>query len=54
MNTVRGTSHKYGLNIRSSYCAENLVTNNDLHNSGTAGSFNDAGTDTVTSPGNRL
>jgi parallel beta-helix repeat protein len=45
---------RYGINITSSDCDGNLVTNNDLYNDGFGtGSFNDSGTGTVTTPGNR-
>lgn len=53
-NVVRGTSHRYGIRIEDSFSDNNLVTNNDLLNSGTSGSFNDNGTGTVTTAGNRL
>jgi parallel beta-helix repeat protein len=45
---------RYGINIATAACDGNLVTNNDLYNDGFGtGSFNDAGTGTVTTPGNR-
>lgn len=52
-NVIR-TGHRYGINIDNSACADNIVTNNDLLNSGITGSFNDAGTGTITTAGNRL
>lgn len=42
----------YGINVISGN--DNLVTNNDLKNSGLVGSFNDTATGTVTTAGNRL
>lgn len=45
---------KYGINISHAICDGNLVTNNDMHDDGFGtGSFNDAGTATVTVAGNR-
>jgi parallel beta-helix repeat protein len=45
---------RYGINIAASTCTGNLVTNNDIRNDGFGtGSLNDAGTGTVTTPGNR-
>jgi parallel beta-helix repeat protein len=57
-NTCRagGLANKprYGINISNADCDGNLVTNNDLYNDGFGtGSFNDAGTGTVTAAGNR-
>jgi parallel beta-helix repeat protein len=45
---------KYGINVQTADCNNNLVTNNDLLNSGKTGSFNDAGVGTITIAGNRL
>lgn len=57
-NTVRhgGTAnrHRYGINVSNAASDDNLVTNNDLLNSATTGSLNNAGTGTVTAAGNRL
>lgn len=57
-NTVRrgatANRHRYGINIANANCNDNLVTNNDLSDSGTTGSLNDAGTGTITAAGNRL
>jgi len=45
---------RYGINISNAACDGNLVTNNDIYNDGFGtGSFNDAGTGTVTVAGNR-
>lgn len=48
-----GTLPRYGINISVSSCDDNYVTNNDLKSSGSTGEFNDNGTNTVTTPGNR-
>lgn len=56
-NTVRNDgwgNNRYGINVSNAACENNRVTNNDLLNSGTTGSFNDAGTGTITTAGNRL
>lgn len=53
-NTVRSSDLKYGINISTADCDDNLVTNNDLLNSAVTASFNDAGTGTITVAGNRL
>jgi len=45
---------RYGISINSTDADGNIVTNNDLYNSGVSGSFSDAGTGTVTTAGNRL
>ena len=46
---------RYGINILDPASDGNLVTNNDIHNDGFGtGSFNDAGTGTVTVAGNRI
>jgi len=45
---------RFGINVANANCDTNLVTNNDLLNSGVTGSLNDAGTGTVTAAGNRL
>lgn len=45
---------RHGINISAATCNDNLVTNNDLFNSGASASFNDAGTATITTAGNRL
>ncbi len=37
---------RYGINISEASCVENVVRDNDLHDSGHTGYFNDAGTDT--------
>lgn len=56
-NTIRkeGTTqtHKYGINIEDSDCDGNFVTNNDLFTSGVTADFNDNGTGTITTAGNR-
>lgn len=56
-NTIRHGSltrqQRYGINISDSSCQNNLVTNNDLLNSGLTGKINDAGTGTVVTAGNR-
>lgn len=44
----------YGIDIDDATCDGNLVTNNDLHLSGSLGSLRDLGTGTVTTAGNRL
>jgi hypothetical protein len=55
-NTVRhgggANRHRYGIGVGSGVDA--FVTNNDLKDSGRTGSFNDAGTGTITAAGNRL
>jgi len=61
-NTIQGNAIKkgstptqrYGVNIASVNATGNVVTNNDLRDSGETGSFNDAGTGTVTAAGNQL
>lgn len=45
---------RYGIRINSADCDNNMVTNNDLYNSGVSASFSDAGTSTSTTAGNRL
>lgn len=45
---------KYGIEIANSNCSDNFVINNDLRNSGVSGSFSDAGTNTVTTSGNKV
>jgi len=45
---------KYGISIDDADCDANIVTNNDLYNSGATGSLNDGGTGTITAAGNRL
>lgn len=45
---------KYGIDIFNGDCHLNVVTNNDLINSGATASLHDAGTGTVTAAGNRL
>lgn len=37
---------RYGINISDASCVENVVRDNDLHDSGHTGDFNDAGTNT--------
>ena len=44
---------KYGICVIDSGSVDNVVTNNDLLNSGASGDFSDAGTGTVTTAGNR-
>lgn len=57
-NTVRhlggANQHKYGLEVNDAASGINLVTNNDLKNSGRTSSFFDNGGGTVTTAGNRL
>lgn len=55
-NTCRkGISNPiYGIYIKTSDCIGNIVTNNDLYNSGITASFSDVGTGTITTAGNRL
>jgi hypothetical protein len=51
MNMVRGSgTQRYGINVSGT---DNMVTNNDLLSSGGSGNFNDSGTGTVTTAGNR-
>lgn len=45
---------KYGLVLADAGCIGNVVTNNDLYNSGLTANFLDLGTGTVTAAGNRL
>lgn len=45
---------KYGIAIADAGCTGNLVTNNDLYNSGVTASLLNSGTGTVTTAGNRL
>jgi parallel beta-helix repeat protein len=45
---------RYGIRINDGKCVENIVTNNDLYQSGVSGSLSDAGTGTITTAGNRL
>lgn len=45
---------RYGININESWCEGNIVVNNDIYISGKTGNFNDAGTGTITTAGNRL
>lgn len=45
---------RYGIRIDSSDCNNNIITNNDLYDSGVTASFSDAGTSTITTAGNRL
>ncbi len=55
-NMVRyeGANHtKYGIRVDDSTCDDNLVTNNDLKNSGDTASYSDAGTGTITTAANR-
>jgi len=56
-NTVRhlggGNQHKYGIEINDTASATNLVTNNDIKNSGKTASLFDNGVGTVTTAGNR-
>lgn len=49
-----GAGGRHGVNISAVGCTSNLATNNDLLNSGAAASFNDVGTATITTAGNRL
>jgi parallel beta-helix repeat protein len=49
-----GNQMRYGINVSVAGCDINVVTNNDLENSGGTGSLNNAGTGTVTAAGNRL
>lgn len=50
----RGVGGGYGIDVSAATCNNNFVTNNDLRDSGTLGSFRDLGTGTVTAAGNRL
>jgi len=51
---ISANKPRYGINISSADCDENLVTNNDCYNDGFGtGAINDAGTGTVTAAGNR-
>ena len=52
--TFPGAGGRHGINISAATCNDNLVTNNDLFNSGAAASINDAGTATILAAGNRL
>ena len=54
-NTVRldGGTATYGIEVEA-VGTDNLVTNNDLKTSGATSSFNDLGTGTITTAGNRL
>lgn len=45
---------KYGINIATIGSVGNIVTNNDLYQSGATGSFSDSGTSTISTSGNRL
>jgi len=54
-NVIRsGGKQRYGVNIASSTCDGNIITNNDLRASGVTGSLNDAGTGTIVAAGNQL
>ena len=46
--------HIYGIEISGAASDDNLVTNNDLKDSGKTASFYDSGTGTITAAGNRL
>jgi hypothetical protein len=48
-----GNLPRYGIRINNANCTANLVTNNDLLNSGSTGGLSDVGTSTVTTSGNR-
>lgn len=48
---IKGT-HRYGINIRAN-ASNNVVTNNDLLQSGVIGSLSDSGSGTITTAGNR-
>lgn len=45
---------RFGININTSNCTGNLMTNNDLTLGGTTGAFNNSGTSTITAAGNKL
>jgi parallel beta-helix repeat protein len=45
---------RYGVRINSSDCDGNIITNNDLYDSGATANLSDAGTGTVTTAGNRV
>lgn len=49
----RSYKPRYGIAISSSNCNGNMITNNDLYSSGTAGALYNSGTNTITSAGNR-
>lgn len=54
-NTVRKAANtRYGIRVHSSGCTGNMVTNNDLYDSGLTANFSDLGTGTVTTAGNRV
>jgi parallel beta-helix repeat protein len=53
-NLIRGSIHKYGIDVHDSGCVGNIVTNNDLRVSGSTGKINDAGTGTITTAGNKV
>ncbi len=54
-NVVRGVvQHKYGVDVSESTCNDNIVTDNDMLTGGQTGSFNDAGTSTLTTSANRV
>lgn len=45
---------RYNIAIDDAACVDNLVTNNDMKGSGNTGTITDAGTGTITAPGNRV
>lgn len=52
---LSGTNRqRYGLNIATSDCTNNVVIDNDLKLSGVTGGFNDAGTGTAVTNGNKV
>lgn len=51
--TGAGNQSRYGINIQTTDCDNNLVTNNDLYNGGATLNLRDNGTGTVTTAGNR-
>ena len=50
----KGEYQQYGIHVRDSGQTGNLVTNNDLYNSGIVDEFVDQGTGTTTTAGNRI
>jgi parallel beta-helix repeat protein len=53
-DTGSGNQSRYGINVQTTDCDANVVTNNDLYNGGATNNLRDNGTGTVTAAGNRV
>jgi parallel beta-helix repeat protein len=53
-DTGSGNQSRYGVNVQTTDCDANVVTNNDLYNGGATNNLRDNGTGTVTAAGNRV